>query len=64
MGINVVVVWVCGSAWWRVWVCGDWHLWWTSAFVVERGGSGLWSRFVFAVWFMVVVEVWVTVVVG
>ena len=39
-------------------------LWWTLVSVVERGGSGLWSRFVFAVWFMVMVEVWVTVVVG
>ena len=32
--------------------------------MVESGGSELWLRFVFAVWFMVVAEVWVTVVVG
>jgi len=50
----MVEVWVCGLAWWRVGVCGDWCLCWTSAFVVERGGSGLWSRFLFAVWVMVV----------
>ena len=48
----------------RVWVCGDWHLWWTLASVVERRGNGLGLRFVFVVWFMVVVEVWVKVVVG
>ena len=32
--------------------------------VVERRGNGLGLRFVFVVWFMVVVEVWVKVVVG
>ena len=64
MWIDVLEVWVCGSMWWRVWVCGDWHLWWTSMSVVERRGNGLGSRFVFMVWFMVVVEVWVKVVVG
>ena len=47
-----------------MWVCGDLRLWWTLASVIECGGSGLWLRFVFAVWFMVVVEVWVTAVVG
>ena len=62
--IGVVEGWVYGLAWWRVWVCGDQHLWWTSVSVVECGGSGLWSRFVFAMWFMVVAEVWVIVVVG
>ena len=64
MGIVVVEVWVYGLAWWRVWVCGDRHLCWTLASVVDRGGNGLWSRFVFTVWFMFVVEVWVTMVVG
>ena len=66
MGIGVVEVWVFGLAWWRVWVCGDRCLRWTSASVVEHGGSGLWLRFVFAVWFMVVVAVavWVMVVAG
>ena len=29
VGIGVVEVWVCGSAWWRVWVCGDQRLWWS-----------------------------------
>ena len=52
----MVVVWVCGSAWWRVWVCGDWHLWWTLVSVVELRGKGLGLRFVFVVWFMVVVN--------
>ena len=32
--------------------------------VVELRGKGLGLRFVFVVWFMVVVEVWVKVVVG
>ena len=40
-----------------MWVCGDQRLWWTSMSVVEHGGSELWLRFVFAVWFMVVAEV-------
>ena len=56
MGIVVVEVWVYGLAWWRVWVCGDRHLCWTLSFVVEHGGNGLWSRFVFAVWFTVMVD--------
>ena len=64
MWIDVLEVWVYGSAWWRVWVCGDWHLWWTLVSVVELRGKGLGLRFVFVVWFMVVVEVWVKVVVG
>ena len=29
VGISMVEVWVCGSAWWRVWACGDRHLWWS-----------------------------------
>ena len=29
VGICVVEVWVCGLAWWRVWVCGDQRLWWS-----------------------------------
>ena len=29
VGIDVVEAWVCGLAWWRVWVCGDQHLWWS-----------------------------------
>ena len=38
-----------GLAWWRVWVCGDQHLWWTSAFVFEvevwvMVVAGLWNR--------------------
>ena len=38
-----------GLAWWRVFVCGDQCLWWTSMFVVEvevwvTVVAGLWNR--------------------
>ena len=36
MGIGVVEVWVCGSAWWRVWVCGNRRLWWVLVMVQIR----------------------------
>ena len=42
VGIGVVEVWVCGSAWWRVWVCGNRRLWWVLVMAQIRVWFGQW----------------------